>query len=374
MKNLLKSTSALGVGVLAAGTVALTAGNASAAEKMKIGISGDMKFVVAYANQDSKYEDAVGHYGTINAVNDSEIHFSGSTTLDNGITASVMVELETDQSFANTGSVLDETYLKLTGGFGDLRMGSTKAATDTMANFGPVSGPIDHFDNSLEIYVPNPTGTATPDTDIGASDAMKIAYFTPVIEGFQLGTSYTPSESNTDNVPLTGGNSAAAGTADQYQADVAISFERKLGEVDVAADGSYWVKGGTTDQEGYRFGGKFGFSGFTVGGSYASIDNTIGGITATTAVSDYTAYDAGIGYATGAVKMSFAYNHTDSPRASGTAGSDTASLYVLGAGYNLGPGIDLLGSLFRADYGDETTTASLNNDAWGGIAAIKVSF
>ena len=142
----------------------------------------------------------------------------------------------------------------------------------------------------------------------------------------------------------------------------------------MAADGSYWVKGGTTDEQGYRFGANIGFSGFTVGGSYASIEDVADNVTATTTVSDYTAYDAGIGYKTGAVKVSFAYNHTNSPLASGTPGDDTSSLYVLGGGYNLGPGIDLLGSLFRAEYDDETTNASANNDAWGAIAAIKVSF
>lgn len=374
MKNLLKSTSALGVGVLAAGTVAFAAPGASAAEKMKIGLSGDMKFVVSYAGQDSKFEDAVGTYGTINAVNDSEIHFTGNTTLDNGIRVDVVVELETDQVNANTGTVIDESYMKLTGAFGDLRLGSTKAATDTLANFGPVSGPIDNFDNSIETYVINPTGTSSPDTDIGASDAMKIVYFTPAIEGFQLGASYTPSEGNTDNIPLTGGTSTAGGTAATDVWDIGLAFNREFSGVSVSADTSYWYKGGTTDQTGWRIGANFGYSGFTLGGSYANVDNDIKGITSTTAVTDYTAYEAGLSYETGPWTVAFSYYHSDSPLASGTPGSDKATHYQLGGAYNLGPGVDLLATVFRADFEDQTTAASLNNDAWGVAAGIDVAF
>lgn len=374
MKSLLKSTTFLA----AAGAVALSATSGLAQDKpqkLKIGVSGSFASWVAYAEQDSSFENAVNaHYGTINMENDSEIHFTGNTTLDNGVRIDVIIQLETDQAEANTsGNTIDESYVKLTGTFGDLRLGSTKAAGNVLANFAPTAGVLPHNADDLGDIIVNPTGTGTPDAEIGGNDGMKIVYFTPIIEGFQGGISYMPSTTNNDSPIITGG-AASGTTAAEEWVDFALSYQGEFGDVSVGADGGYWFKGGSTDEEGYRFGASIGFAGFTVGGAYADVENEVDNITSATAVSDYTAYDVGISYETGPYTVALGYYHTESPLSAAAAGDDETTHFMIGGTYSVGPGVDLGANIFMAEYEDETTTASLNNEGWGIAAGIAVSF
>ncbi len=373
MKNYLSTTTALA----AAGTVVLASSVAmaqSAPEKIKLGLAGSFKSTIGYAEQEGAFEDAVNaHYGTINMENDSEVHFKGSTSLDNGMRVDVIVQLETDQASANTGSVIDETYLKLTGGFGDLRLGSTHAATNKLANTVPQSGMKDIDGDDYQDYVVNPTGTDMQDDNIGTSDHMKIVYFTPKFNGFQAGATYTPSTSNSDSPPITGG--ASSGTsADQYWFDFGLAYSNTFGDVSLDADVSTWRKGGSVDQEGYRFGAVVGMAGFTVGGTYADVENEIDGITSTTAVSDYEVYGAGVTYASGPWEVGVSYYHSKTPLQASVAGADEATHIKVAGTYDIGPGVQVGADIVSAEYEDETTAAGSNNEGWAVIAGIKVSF
>ncbi len=373
MKNILKSTTVLA----AAGLIALSGADASAQsapEKLKLSLGGFFGSWVGYAENDSSFENAVNaHYGSINMENDSEVFFVGDTTLDNGINVSVVVELETDQANANTGSVLDETYLKLSGSFGSLLAGSTVAAGDALANFAPSAGVLGHNGDDFSEYVINPTGTGTPDVEIGDDTSMKLVYYTPTFSGFQAGVTYVPSTSNSDTPPITGG-AASGTTAEESWADIALAYSGTAGAVDFSADAGYWVKGGSTDQEGYRVGANVVFSGFTVGGAYADVDNEIGNITSATSVSDYKAYDLGVSYETGPWVVALSYYHTESPLSSATAGDDETTHYMVSGTYAIGPGVSLGANIFMAEYDDETTAAASNNEGWGVVGGIMVEF
>ena len=153
-----------------------------------------------------------------------------------------------------------------------------------------------------------------------------------------------------------------------------IPYSGTIGAVDLSADAGYWVKGGSTDQEGYRIGANVGFSGFTVGGVYADVDNEIDNITSSTAVSDYKAYDFGVSYETGPWKVAASYYHTETPLSAATAGDDETTHYMLSGSYAAGPGVTFGANIFMAEYDDETTAAASNNEGWGVVGGVTLEF
>ena len=126
MKKVLYSTT-----FLAAASLAFGAQDAQAkkAQPLKIGVGGYMKQVMGFAEQSGSFEStasATGRvgYDSFNVWQDSEIYFRGSTKLDNGVGVSVTVQLETDDP--NDAASIDESYMALSGGFGDIHIGGTK--------------------------------------------------------------------------------------------------------------------------------------------------------------------------------------------------------------------------------------------------------
>ena len=104
------------------------AGQASASEPIKLSVGGFMEQWVGFADQDL---DAAG--GRVNAFqSDTEVYFTGSTTLDNGIEIGARIELEGESS---TDQV-DEQFLFVNGGFGRIEMGKNDSAADAMGEIG----------------------------------------------------------------------------------------------------------------------------------------------------------------------------------------------------------------------------------------------
>ena len=138
MKCLLRTTTAL-VGV------AVTAGPAAAAEPIRLAVGGF--FREAYmVNFDDDGEGELGNErNTDGFFNDAEIFFMGMTTLDNGLSVGARVELEGED---NEGDQIDEAWIHFSGGFGEVRIGSTDEAlvgacilppggTDNFSAFSP---------------------------------------------------------------------------------------------------------------------------------------------------------------------------------------------------------------------------------------------
>ena len=87
MKKVLLSSTAL----VAAGVMATAP--ASAAEKLSAKVGGYMEQWVGYTSVDDD-NAAAGDTSGFDVKSDSEIHFNGVTTLDNGIKVGIHVELE----------------------------------------------------------------------------------------------------------------------------------------------------------------------------------------------------------------------------------------------------------------------------------------
>ena len=56
------------------------------------------------------------------------------------------------------------------------------------------------------------------------------------------------------------------------------------------------------------------------------------------------------------------------------SGSDKYKQLLGSAAYTLGPGVDLIGSIFWIEYEDETSIDANNNEGIGVIGGIRLSF
>src|ERR1700760_3145948 len=93
MKKLILGSSAL-VGV------ASLAGAAQASDGIKLDVGGFFN-VVYQGVFDSKADPAFGHHHNYDRfINNSEVHFKGETTLDNGLTVGAHIELEGESNNA----------------------------------------------------------------------------------------------------------------------------------------------------------------------------------------------------------------------------------------------------------------------------------
>ena len=376
MKKLPRTTTIL-TGVALIGLSAIPAEAQQKAKNLQLSVGGFFNSYVAISEQSSSFENDTATsgletgYDRLNIYNDSEIHFTGSTKLGNGIGVSVTVELETDQS---NSTDIDDSFLSLTGSFGDLRMGSTDAVTGVFAVSAPAAGATGPNDGDLGNSIIQPSAvSATADTLLGTGNAMKLTYLTPEFNGLQVGVSFEPSgDTASDAMPAVGGDSGT----DTQQYNIGIAYSGKLGSADVSADLSYKEDHGTAanSTSGIRGGVNLTAGQITIGGSFKKIDAIDSGIEGTANSPEEEGFDVGIQYGKGPTVVSLTYLESDMPLASGTMGDDTVEALTIGASYSVDPGIDLLGTAARVKYSDEGTNDANNNHGWAVIGGIGITF
>ncbi len=354
MKNLILGTTAL------VAATALTAGVASAAEKkevqpIKLGVSGYLQtsFVAASYDAGDQLPTDIRHEG--------EIHFTGSTTLDNGLTFGVNIQLEARQS---TDQV-DETFMYVQGSFGRVVMGSENSASYLMHYDSPSPVPAWGLDS------PNAeaSGMATVSTyTTRISDADKITYFTPRFSGFQLGASYTP-----DSDGETAGGKVYSAIADEGTADegysIGANYIGNFNEVSVKASAGYEVvtrSASLEDSDEITVGTQIGFSGFTVGAAY-KFSQDVSGVSD----ADEHYWSAGVKYGQGPWTIGLQYAGLALDDASGDGEQHG---FLVGGSYILGPGITAFGGIQHWQAEDDLVSADTGEDATIFFVGTALSF
>ncbi|MEQ9122005.1 MAG: porin [Alphaproteobacteria bacterium] len=338
MKKSLLATTALA----ALGAVAV-AGPAAAAEKISIGVGGYMEQWFGYAdNKDSAAPDRDG----FDQQTDAEIHFKGETTLDNGLTIGVNVQLEAQTD----GDQIDEQYLYVEGSFCRFLMGSENSASYLMHYGIPIHGAtIDSGDVTGWIAGTDFTMARTNGRGID-NDSEKLTYFTPRFAGFQVGVSYVPQHNQDADAPPQEAN----GVRDDGFA-VAANFNRSFNDFSVKASAGYQDFGDddlvSGDLESYQFGLQLGYAGFVLAGTYGEEDRAVDDEQETIGI--------GLSYATGPFGVSLAYIGAERD-----AIDDQQDAFELGAKYALGPGVDVKGSVYYAE------REIANNDVAEGFAIV----
>lgn len=304
----------------------------------------------------------------------TELHVSGETTLDNGLTVGAYSEFQVANG--NDGFVTDEVYAYFSGGWGRVNLGDEDGAAYLLQVTAPsADSNVDGFDvtiNALDLT----TGMGIEGTDVVGTKAFengdileyahqdfensdRITYMTPKYMGFQAGVSYAFAP---ELAPMV----EALNDADNNEGD----YDETM-EVALRYDGEY---------QGFAFG---------LGAGYSTVDleaeDTVDGALAAAATNVLSQTDGVDTYNLGARVMfqnfslgaSYKVAETQFTMDTDIAGGTDAFVnsdfenktYVIGAAYDNGPyhvGVSYLNQEFERDVIDAVTDADVNDVAFDG--------
>ena len=124
-KQLLTTTALVAAGVFAVSGAAL-------AKKPTLSVGGGIEQIVGVGENSGDFATANPRVG-FDQITDSEIHFNGAVTLDNGIKIKTRVELEGNTAGGDGGGdTIDENWMRISGSFGEIRLGSGDGAAQAM--------------------------------------------------------------------------------------------------------------------------------------------------------------------------------------------------------------------------------------------------
>jgi len=409
MKKALCATTAL----VAAG---LAAGQASADGGIKLGLSGyyrgsagiliggDQTPVLVHGTKFGKATTHTGGLGDFGRTSggfrqEVRINFKGETTLDNGITVSVLVGLNPNGA-ANTSGRLNRAYADFSGKYGDVRFGQgspTDAVSQTCvydpgnvtANFGVNSANQDFTNAGLGAaggagatvgVATFETADATCVTFTGKGTAIN--YYSPSFGGFTFGVSFTPEGSVTNS---SGSQGFGAGTdlknkkaENILAAGADYNHDFGGGWTLLVGGGGEWAftghtKGGNTlpgnKPSTYLLGVQVGIpGGFTVGASgqydvnYAN-NSSFAATDAGTSGADGWVGAIGGSYTIDAVSIGLEgiYGRYQVHHGAPSAGHDAIWGVSLNGAYALGPGINLEAQVAYSKYSPAVGTPSSTN-------------
>jgi outer membrane protein OmpU len=415
MKKILFATTAMAT----AGMIAGGAGDAAAAERIAIEVHGFHQQWIVGLDQDFTDTDA-GRVDrgfkaeSVDQKTNSEICFTGQTTLDNGISVGLQVELEA-QAVGAAGLHIDETFLFLESErMGQFKLGVEDSVADLL-HVGPPNGGVSVDDGdvvNVGMYVntalaqsvvlsSTSLGDLSTPGGIRNGDANRIMYTTPRYAGFQAGISYAPQAAEDSDA----NNNANYGLLNQNgryhdSVEAGLNYREAFGGVGVQLSGGVRHMNQRQDLSafagvdpgtmfGYSMGGQLTFGGLTVGGAFRKItsgrDTPLVG---TTTIADQrslqsSVWSAGARYEIGpyAAGLSCISGEAVGWQAAGTGDLEHFNCAVSGT-YTLGPGIRLIGGLFLFDDEAETPAGpaavpisnTSDTDGWGGTIALTASF
>jgi hypothetical protein len=375
-KQLLTTTALVAAGVL-------TVSGAALAQKPTLSLGGFTEQIFGVGQNDDAFDAASGQRIGFDQQSDTEIHFNGAVTLDNGIKIRTRVELEGNSNTAtNAGTdtnvvngppntvgdadTIDENWMRISGSFGEIRLGSGDAAAQAMTTgylgtWATGVGQNLAFDTSD--WVTNP-GAANGFRAItigridASSDAEHVSYFTPRFAGFQAGISYIPStrEDVNNQRELTAG-------ADNDGWSLGLNFDRKFGGVGVGIAAGYATANESTanldDPETWGIAGRVDFAGFRVALSW--VDANDQGTALNTASNGQETFEAGLRYTFGPNAVSAQYQTAEADSRLAARNGDEHEVFWLAYRRTLGPGVFWKVSAMFADFFDGLAGAAAGN-------------
>lgn len=323
MKKLLLSTVAV-----AAMTVAAPAFAGSDDSGVKLDVGGYFKGYGVWVDTDTETNREV------DMVRDTEVHLSGETTLDNGLTVGAHIEADADGA---DGFEVDESYAYFSGSWGRVNVGAEDGAAYLLQVAAPAA---DSNYDGIRQYV-NPFQESDLNDPLGADDSAldyaqdfsgktdKVTYLSPVMGGFQAGVSWS---AGADAQDLEGVHTES--TDDIY--DVAVRYEGSFDAVSVTAGAGYTAVTGVEEGTAWNAGVDLGMGAFGLGAVYFTQDDMSG--TDTDSVDTWV---VGADYTTGPFTLGASYLNQDDE-------IDTVNeteRYTGGVTYAYGPGMTFRGSV-----------------------------
>jgi len=367
MKKLLYGTTAL----LAVGAIASTA---VAADKIKLGLGGYWRGMAQFGDndRDDNVDQGFRDHGF---GQESEVYFSGSTKLDNGVKFGVAVQLEGETVVG--GDQIDNTWIYSSGSFGRIEFGETWGP-GLLMQYGAV-GEMNHtgdfasfnpFDGANGLGLNSYGGGA----GVRGLPSEKLAYYTPRFNGVQIGVAYIPEQKNANANGAR--DNGADGSLGSEMIDAGINYSGKMGSASVAAHFGYWTSeteaaavGGVAaaDVDGHSFGAQLGMNNFKVGAKYTK-QSDIGG-----AGNDRANVRVGVQYTMGAWGMGATYQRATQDVA-GDPSEDETTYTSIGLSYTMGPGISFGGGIVSVEQQNSDNAAANEADNNYGIIWSKFAF
>lgn len=337
MKKLLVSAAVCGL--------ALSAAPAHAQVELELG--GYFKGYGAWVDQD---EAPGSEVNDLDIIRDTEVHFGGETTLDNGLTVGVHIEAEAD---GGDGFGVDESYAYFSGGWGRVNFGDEDGAAYLLQVEAPSA---DSNIDGLRQYVQPVNYTAAGLTALGAEGldydqditgkSSKLTYLTPIMNGFQGGLSFSPDNDAADDLEGIGTDDVGGAFGRGYEA--ALRYEGQFNNVGMILGAGYSHNeleedAGAVDDDraAWNIGADFDIGPFGVGAAYQEddVDGSDDDEEETIVL--------GADYTTGPFKLGVSYLNKDNFQGD----EDTeADRYSGGVVYTYGPGMTFRGSIGFVDH------------------------
>lgn len=373
MKKLLLTTALVGVAFVAA----------PAQAEVSLNLGGHFKGYVTFHNQDT----ATGvDERSFDMIRETEVHFTGETTLDNGLTVGFHIEAEAD---GGNGFEVEESYAYFAGNWGRLNVGAEDGAAYLLQVAAPAAdtnvdgirqyvNPVNYGTVAAQVVPLAWQGVITGMTNVDyAQDvtgyADKLTYITPVFNGFQAALSYTfdmdSQNTGTGYAPSFGVRTDdAAGFGDAYEA--AVRYEGNFNAVRLTLGAGYthaeYETSSVTneDRQAWNVGANLGFGPFNVGLTYKDDDNGLKGS------NDTKIWVLGADYTTGPWVLGASYYDREDEQGTGVSDIDTQR-YSAGVTYTYGPGMTFRGSVHHIEH---STSGVGDFDATSVLLGTQINF
>ena len=335
---------------VACGALAFAAPASAEDHGVKLDLGGHFKGYAVYNDQDEN----AGQARELDILRETEIHFTGEKTLDNGLTVGFHAESDIDNGTGDNFNN-EESYVYFSGGWGRVNFGKEDGAAYLLQVAAPSA---DSNIDGLRQYVQpiNDTVLGSPlfqdlrldyDQNVSARD-NKLTYVTPVFQGFQAGVSYTPElGGSTRGIDGVNTDDVAGDLGEVY--DIAGRYEGKFDKVGFALGAGYTSANleddavGFTDRDAWNVGLDMDWGPFGLGVVYKEDD----------AGRDAAGFDdeevlvVGVDYTHGPYKLGASYY--DNQNLYGTEDLD-AERWAGGLTYTYGPGMTFRGSVQFVDF------------------------
>ena len=374
MKKYLAALIAAGL-VAGAGAAEAGKGHKASASGIKLSVGGYMEQWVGFGDNDKV---GTKELQDVDVQSDTEIFMHGSAKLRNGMTAGAFVSLE-----GNTESdYISASYGYLKGNFGKVILGAHHGAASMMqvtsTDVGIGINHADHKGDQFKWVDSSPafgklshnmaaSALVTTTAELGQHEAQKITYMSPRTNGLMVGVSYTP------DADFTGDTNALVDKNSNLTDGLAVSahYETKVSGMNVEVSlghQTFDAPAGSEDPAMTTAGLKVSKGAFTIGGSYADISD---GIVENGLSNEGTGYDLGASYDMGATTVSVNYYKGDAEGTSTDADELEHETVAVSAAYELGKGVELVGTLGSAEY---TNEANVETDGTFFVVGTRFQF
>jgi predicted porin len=274
LKKHLLSTSAIALGVAMA--------SPAAAQQWDLAWGGFANTHIGASDIGGSGADGSDFDG-VNVYTNSEVIFSPSVTLDNGLTFGFSVQMEALNGGGGQDGI-DESYVTIEGDMlGKIVLGSENSAGYALMGsvYTPGVDTMSVNSRSTSAFVPvtgstgfRQAGLSSLTEVAGNNDVQRISYFTPSFNGLTVGVSYAPSSAGnaSNNAPV---DFDARDITDIF--DIGVGYQQSFGTVDLGF-AARWGTGNSNlsvrdDPTTWAVGGTLGVSAFTFGATYSENDN-----------------------------------------------------------------------------------------------------